>query len=113
MKENQFTNQSFKLRTFVSKPLSIQNQSVFNSSLRRVWCDASCLDCESTGYMDTHPRQTNERLDEEAEEAPEVAQPQRQGRRSRARNMELTVAQMLEMQRQQVAQTAALNAYLQ
>ncbi|KAL2558590.1 hypothetical protein Fot_03329 [Forsythia ovata] len=33
--------------------------------------------------------------------------------RSRARNLELMEKQMLEMQRQQVAQTAVLNAYLQ
>ncbi|KAL2501219.1 hypothetical protein Fot_35067 [Forsythia ovata] len=70
----------------------------------------------SKGDRDTHPRKTNKRSDGEAEEAPEIAQPSRRGRLSKARlarNMELMAAQMLEMQRQQAAQIAVLNAYLQ
>ncbi|KAL2493894.1 hypothetical protein Fot_37651 [Forsythia ovata] len=63
----------------------------------------------------THIRQTNERSDGKAEGAPEVAQSPRRGRHPRAhleRNMELMVAQMLEMHKQQAAQTAIFNAYL-
>ncbi|KAL2501764.1 Uncharacterized protein Fot_35612 [Forsythia ovata] len=51
----------------------------------------------------------NEQPSEEAEEALEIAQPQRHRRRSRARlahNMELMAAQMLEMQQQQADQTS-------
>ncbi|KAL2544980.1 hypothetical protein Fot_14213 [Forsythia ovata] len=69
----------------------------------------------SDGDLDTYPRQTNERSDGEAKEAPEIAQPPKQVRHSKAclaHNMELMAAQMLEMQRQQAAQTVVLNAYI-
>ncbi|KAL2520373.1 hypothetical protein Fot_24296 [Forsythia ovata] len=64
----------------------------------------------------THIRQPEERLVGAAEGAPEVPQPPRRGRCSMARmahNLELMAKQMLEMQRQHVAQTVVLNAYLQ
>ncbi|KAL2545352.1 hypothetical protein Fot_14600 [Forsythia ovata] len=64
----------------------------------------------------TCTRQIEEHLDEDDGRVPEVAQPHRRGRRSRARmarNIEIVAEQMQEIQKQQVAQTAALNAYLQ
>ncbi|KAL2478627.1 hypothetical protein Fot_47641 [Forsythia ovata] len=63
----------------------------------------------------TRTRQIGEQPEGGDKRAPKVTQPPRRGRRSRARmarNMEIMVEQMLKMQRQQVAQTAALNAYL-
>ncbi|KAL2557671.1 Uncharacterized protein Fot_02410 [Forsythia ovata] len=59
----------------------------------------------------TSTRQTGGQLEEGNERAPEVTQPYMCGRRSRARmvhNMEVMAEQMLEMQRQQVAQTTGL-----
>ncbi|KAL2508235.1 uncharacterized protein Fot_31882 [Forsythia ovata] len=64
----------------------------------------------------TCTRQTGGQPEEDDERAPEVTQPHRRGRHSRARmarNMEVMAEKMLKMQRQQVAQTVVLNAYLQ
>ncbi|KAL2493673.1 hypothetical protein Fot_37430 [Forsythia ovata] len=67
-------------------------------------------------YRNTRTRQTSEQPEGGDERVPEVTQPPRRGRHSRAciaRNMEVVVEQMLEMKRQQVTQTVVLNAYLQ
>ncbi|KAL2529694.1 hypothetical protein Fot_22295 [Forsythia ovata] len=64
----------------------------------------------------THMRQTGEQPEGRDERAPKVAQTPRRRRHSRARmahNMEVMAEKILKMQRQQVAQTIVLNAYLQ